>query len=66
MKDKTLSELNEKYSSCPVYVREYDLDNKKYVVHSHFVGSKDIDDVISSIAFRQALSETLNDPTRAA
>ncbi|MCI7351790.1 MAG: hypothetical protein MSH60_13745 [Ruminococcus sp.] len=66
MKDKTLSELNEKYSSCPVYAREYDIDNKKYVVHSHFVGSKDIDDVISSIAFRQALSETLNDPNRAA
>lgn len=66
MKDKTLSELNEKYSSCPVCVREYEIDNKKYVVHSHFVGSKDIDDVISSIAFKQALSETLNDPNRAA
>lgn len=66
MTDKTLSELNEKYKSCPVYVREYKIGSRKYVVHSHFAGSKDIDDVISSIAFRQALSEMLNDPTKAA
>ena len=33
---------------------------KKYVVHSHFVGNKDIDKVISEIALNKAIAETLN------
>ena len=61
MKNKmTMFELNEKYSACPERVSEYEIDGKKYVVHSHFVGSKDIDKVISEIAFNKAMSETLN------
>lgn len=39
---------------------EYEIDGKKYVVHSHFVGNKDIDKVISEIAFNKAMAETLN------
>ena len=39
---------------------EYEIDGKKYVVHSHFVGNKDIDKVISEIAFNKAMLETLN------
>ena len=61
MKNKlTLFDLNKKYSDCPVAVREYEIDGKKYIVHSHFVGNKDIDKVISEIAFNKAISETLN------
>ena len=61
MKNKmTMFELNEKYSACPVRVSEYEIDGKKYVVHSHFIGNKDIDKVISEIAFHKAMSETLN------
>ena len=56
----TMFELNEKYSACPVRVSEYEIDGKKYVVHSHFVGNKDIDKVISEIAFNKAITETLN------
>ena len=56
----TMFELNEKYSACPVRVSEYEIDGKKYVVHSHFIGNKDIDKVISEIAFNKAISETLN------
>ena len=60
MKNKlTLFDLNKKYSDCPVTVREYEIDGKKYIVHSHFVGDKDIDKVISEIAFNKAISETL-------
>lgn len=60
MKNKlTLFDLNKKYSDCPVTVSEYEIDGKKYVVHSHFVGNKDIDKVISEIAFNKAISETL-------
>ena len=61
MKNKlTLFDLNKKYSDCHVTVREYEIDGKKYIVHSHFVGNKDIDKVISEIAFNKAISETLN------
>ena len=60
MKNKmTMFELNEKYSACPVRVSEYEIDGKKYVVHSHFIGNKDIDKVISEIAFNRAVCEVL-------
>lgn len=55
----TMFELNEKYSACPTRTSEYEIDGKKYVVHSHFVGNKDIDKVISEIAFNRAAREIL-------
>lgn len=54
-----LFELNEKYAACPVRVSEYDINGKKYKVHSHFAGEKDIDDVINNIAMTKALSDVL-------
>lgn len=61
MKNKmTMFELNEKYSAYPTKTSEYEIDGKKYVVHSHFIGNKDIDKVISEIAFNKAVAETLN------
>ncbi|MDE7290278.1 MAG: hypothetical protein K2N71_12395 [Oscillospiraceae bacterium] len=56
----TMVELNEKYSAYPTRTSEYEIDGKKYVVHSHFIGNKDIDKVISEIAFNKAIAETLN------
>ena len=52
-------ELNEKYKDCPVSVNEYLINGKKYIVHSHFVGDKDIDTVIRNIAFHKAMDEVL-------
>ena len=61
MKNKmTLFDLNKKYADCPVTVSEYEIEGKKYIVHSHFVGNKDIDKVISEIAFNRAITEILN------
>lgn len=57
----TMNELNEKYTDCPVAVHEYEINDKKYVVHSHFVGEKDIDTVIRNIAFTRAMTETLTE-----
>ena len=57
----TMFELNEKYVSSPVRTREYEIDGKKFIVHSHFIGGKDIDKVISEIAFTRALNESLNE-----
>lgn len=62
----SMSELNEKYSNCSVRVSEYEIDGKKFIVHSHFTGSKDIDKVISEIAFNRALTESLNQTEKAA
>ena len=56
----TMFELNEKYSVYPTRTSEYEIDGKKYVVHSHFIGNNDIDKVISEIAFHKAMAETLN------
>ena len=56
----TMFELNERYKDSPVRTNEYEIDEKKFIVHSHIVGSKDIDKVISEIAFNRALTESLN------
>ena len=62
----TMYELNERYKNSPVRTNEYEIDGKKFIVHSHFIGSKDIDKVISEIAFNRALNESLNTTKKAA
>ena len=62
----TMFELNERYKGSPVRTNEYEIAGKKFIVHSHFVGSKDIDKVISEIAFNRALNESLNTTKKAA
>ncbi len=58
-KKSTMFERNEKYKDCPVSINEYLINGKKYIVHSHFVGDKDIDTVIQNIAFNKAMNEIL-------
>ena len=62
----TMYELNERYKDSPVHTNEYEIDGKKFIVHSHFIGSKDINKVISEIAFNRALNESLNTTKNAA
>ena len=62
----TMFELNERYKESPVRTNEYEIDGKKFIIHSHFIGSKDIDKVISEIAFNRALDESLNTTKNAA
>ena len=52
-------EFAEQHKDCPEYTNEYEINGKKYIVHSHFVGKKDIDKVLSEIAVSRALSEVL-------
>ena len=59
MKDKTMFELNEEYKNFPIRTAEYMIDGKKYVVKSHFVGEKVLNDVLYRIAFQKAMDETL-------
>lgn len=52
-------EYEKEHLKDPVHTVEYIIDGKKYIVHSHFVGTKDIDKVLMDIAERQALDEVL-------
>ena len=52
-------EYAEQHKDCPEHINEYEINGKKYVVHSHFVGTKDIDKVLADIAVNRALSEVL-------
>lgn len=52
-------DLNEKYKNYPERISEYEIDGKKYIVHSRFVGDKNIDEVIGRLAFERAVKETL-------
>lgn len=52
-------EYAEQHKDCPEHINEYEINGKKYIVHSHFVGTKDIDKVLSDIAVNRALSEVL-------
>ena len=59
MNNKTLQEMNDAYKDCPVITSEYTIDGKKYIVKSHFVGAKELNDVLYRIAFEQAMDEVL-------
>ena len=57
-------EYEKEHLEAPVHTAEYIIDGKKYVVHSHFVGTKDIDKVLMDIAERRALDEVLYNKDR--
>ena len=59
MRNMTMSEMNEQNKDCHVSVTEQIIEGKKYIITSHFIGEKDIDTVIRSIAFTRAMSETI-------
>ena len=58
-KMNNLNELKEQYKDCSVHTSEYVIDGKKYIVKSHFVGNKKLDDVLYRIAFQKAMDEVL-------
>lgn len=59
MKNKTMQELNEQYENCPVQINTYEVDGRIYRLHSHFIGDKDINDVMYRYAENRAMSEML-------
>ena len=60
MRGETLKELNEKYKDCPSRVTEYNINGKKFIVNSHFVGTKDLNKILYDIAYNRAMTEILN------
>ncbi|MDE7364790.1 MAG: hypothetical protein K2N27_07925 [Ruminococcus sp.] len=59
MKNKTMQEMNEQFKDCPIQQNVYEVDGKLYRVTSHFVGNKNINDVILEYAESRAMCEML-------
>ena len=51
---KKLQDLQEEFNNYPTKKNEYEIDDKKYIVVSHFVGNKDIDKVLEQLATLEA------------
>ncbi len=60
MKNTNAKELNEQYKDCPTNEQEYEIDGRKYIVVSHYVGKKDLDEVVFNDAYYQAMNELLH------
>lgn len=57
--NKTMEEMNEQYKDCPIQVNEYKLDGRTYIVTSHYIGDKNINDVVYKYAENRAMNEML-------
>ena len=54
---KQLQELKQEFSNFSTSQNEYVVNDKKYVVVSHFVGNKIINEILIKLAQKQAYSE---------
>ncbi len=59
MNKRTMQEMNEQYKDCHVQINTYVVDGRTYKVHSHFIGDKDIHDVMYQYAESRAMNEML-------
>ena len=48
----------EQYKDCPTRTTVQVIDGCRYIVHSHFVGEKDLDEVMNRLAVDAALEKT--------
>lgn len=54
---KQLQELKQEFSNFSRSQSEYVVNDKKYIVVSHFVGNKNINEILIKLAQKQAYSE---------
>lgn len=54
---KQLQELKQEFSNFSTTQNEYVVNDKKYIVVSHFVGNKNINEILIKLAQKQAYSE---------
>lgn len=60
MKKTNAKELNEQYRKCPTQEQVFEIEGRKYIVVSHYVGEKDLDEVVYRNAYHRAVSELLH------
>ena len=53
----TLQELTQKFKDFPTAQKEYEIDDRKYIVISHFVGDKNVNEILLGLAKKQAYNE---------
>lgn len=54
---KQLQELKQEFSNFSTSQNKYVVNDKKYIVVSHFVGNKNINEILIKLAQKQAYSE---------
>ena len=54
---KQLQELKQEFSNFSTSQNEYVVNDKKYIVVSHFVGNKNINEILIKLAQKQAYNE---------
>lgn len=57
-----MQQLSAEHGSAPTSMREYEIGGKKYIVVSHYVGKKNVDNVLREIAVKRAYSDMENKP----
>ena len=55
-----MQQLSAEHGSAPTSMREYEVGGKKYTVVSHYVGKKNVDNVLREIAVKRAYSDMEN------
>lgn len=55
-----MQQLSVEHGSAPTSMREYEIGGKKYTVVSHYVGKKNVDNVLREIAVKRAYSDMGN------
>ena len=56
---KQLQNLKQEFLNFPTGKQAYVIKDKKYIVISHFVGSKNLNEIIINLAQKQAYQEML-------
>ena len=59
-KKVSFKDKQEQYKDCPERMTVQFIDGCRYTVHSHFVGDKDLDEVMSKLAFEAAMRDSLS------
>ena len=55
-----MQQLSVEHGSAPTSMIEYEIGGKKYTVVSHYVGKKNVDNVLREIAVKRAYSDMEN------
>ena len=55
--EKQLQELKQEFLNFSTSQNEYVVNDKKYIVVSHFVGNKNINEILIKLTQKQAYSE---------
>lgn len=55
-----MQEMDELYKDCPTHTNTYEVEGVQHKVVSHFIGQRDINDVMMDYAFSRVVNEMLH------